>query len=181
MSQIQLLTSNANKLAEFQAILPEIEQLDIDLPEIQSLDPKTVIEAKLQAARAHHTGSFLVEDTSLATQAMNGLPGPLVKWFLNAVGIRGVYQMTASFGSFEAEAVTMLGYMDPGGEIHYFEGRIQGRIVEPRGESGFGWDPIFQPDGYEKTFAEMNKTEKNEVSMRRLAIEALKTYLKKKL
>lgn len=179
MSQLQLLTSSANKLAEFQAILPEIEQLDIDLPEIQSLDPKEVIEAKLQGASAHHAGPFLVEDVSLTIHSLQGLPGPLIKWFMKTVGNYGIYQMTASFGKFEAEAVTMLGYMDLGGDIHYFEGRIPGRIVEPRGESGFGWDPIFEPQGHTRTFAEMNKTEKNEVSMRRLAIEAFKTYLER--
>jgi len=54
---------------------------------------------------------------------------------------------------------------------------VKGTIVEPRGETNFGWDPIFQPEGYTKTFAEMSADEKNSLSMRKLAAEKLKESL----
>ena len=62
-------------------------------------------------------------------------------------------------------------------EIHFFEGIIKGEIVRPRGNSDFGWDPIFQPSGLSKSFAEMNSEEKNKISMRVIALEKLKKFM----
>ena len=59
-------------------------------------------------------------------------------------------------------------------------GCVEGKIVELKAISGFGWDPIFLPDGYTKTFAEMDKSEKNEISMRRMAMNKLSEFLNKK-
>jgi len=72
-------------------VLPELEQLDIDLPEIQSLDPQEILRYKLDAAiKSSPTllsqgGGIIVEDTSLVFHAWNGLPGPFVKWYLECV------------------------------------------------------------------------------------------------
>ena len=62
--------------------------------------------------------------------------------------------------------------------IKYFEGIVHGRIVAPRGDR-FGWDPIFQPDGYAHTYAEMSEDEKNKISHRTLALNKLKQHLEK--
>lgn len=61
--------------------------------------------------------------------------------------------------------------------MHFFEGSIKGKIVSPRGDSGFGWDPIFQPDGSKETFAEIDREMKNSISMRRNALNKLKEFL----
>jgi non-canonical purine NTP pyrophosphatase (RdgB/HAM1 family) len=58
----------------------------------------------------------------------------------------------------------------------FFEGLLAGQIVPPRGTDGFGWDPIFQPDGWNKTFAEMSQQEKNQCSMRKRAVTQLQDY-----
>jgi XTP/dITP diphosphohydrolase len=71
----------------------------------------------------------------------------------------------------------MIGYTD-GDQIVFFEGEIKGKIVSPRGTGGFGWDQIFQPEGYDKTFGEMSLEEKNKISMRKQALTKLKAYLK---
>ncbi len=64
------------------------------------------------------------------------------------------------------------------GEVHYFEGIIKGKITtELSGNGGFGYDPIFMPDGYTQTFAELGKDLKNKISHRALAIEKLKRYI----
>jgi non-canonical purine NTP pyrophosphatase (RdgB/HAM1 family) len=157
---IYFITGNKGKFAEIKAIIPEIEQLDLDLLEIQEIDPRPVIEEKLHEARKMHNGEFIVEDTSLYIDSMNSLPGPLIKWFLKSVGQEGVAKMAETFGT-KAKAVTMIGYSDADGNIQYFEGSIDGEIVHPRGENGFGWDQIFQPKGYQKTFGEMKPEEKN--------------------
>ena len=152
---IHFITGNANKFAEVSVVLDGVKQLDLDLPEIQSLDPKEIIEAKLKAALEHVPGGVMVEDTSLYLDGLHGLPGPLIRWFLKALGRDGLAKLVLSSGNDRATAKTVIGYATHKGEIHFFEGAISGRIVMPLGETSFGWDPIFQPDGHDITFAEM--------------------------
>ena len=170
---LYFITGNKGKLAEVQSILGNVEVLDVDLPEIQELDAHKIIKAKLEEAQKHQKGEFIVEDTSLYFEAMKGLPGPLIKWFMKTIGNDGLYKMIEPFGNFNAETKTIIGYSNSKGEIQFFEGSIKGTIVAPRGE-GFGWDPIFQPEGYDKTFGELSAEEKNSFSMRKIAVEKLK-------
>ena len=72
-----------------------------------------------------------------------------------------------------------LWHFDENSKIHFFEGEIKGTIVNPRGKTDFGWDPIFQPNGHKKTFGEMTKEEKNKISHRKVAVEKLKEHLLK--
>ena len=174
---LYFITGNKGKLAEVQAVLPDVEALDIDLPEIQSLDAHEIIKAKLLEAQKHQTGEFIVEDNSLYLEGIRGLPGPLIKWFLKTVGNDGLYKMAEAFGNFNAEAKVVIGYSNSAGEISFFEGNTKGTIVPARGSEGFGWDPIFQPEGYGNTFGEMGVEEKNKFSMRRIAVEKLKAIL----
>ncbi|GCE50214.1 inosine triphosphate pyrophosphatase [Thermosporothrix hazakensis] len=177
MKPLFFLTGNKHKLAEVRALIPHVEGIDMDLPELQEIDPHTIIAAKLREAQKHHPGSFIVEDTSLFLEGMNGLPGPLVKWFLKTVGVEGIYKLTETFENAKATARTLIGYADEAGTLHFFEGVISGTVVSPRGSNGFGWDALFQPDGSTKTFAEMSPEEKTHYSMRRIALEALQRYL----
>jgi inosine triphosphate pyrophosphatase len=174
---IFFITGNKDKLREVRELLPDVQGIDLDLSEIQETDARKIITAKLAEAQRGHTGTFIVEDTSLYLDAMNGLPGPLVKWFVKSVGIDGIYQLTEAFQSTRATARTLIGYAAENGSVHFFEGVISGTLVPPRGANGFGWDAIFQPGGSEKTFAEMTAAEKNQFSMRRLAIEDLQRHL----
>ncbi|HCI80824.1 MAG TPA: non-canonical purine NTP pyrophosphatase [Ktedonobacter sp.] len=177
MKPILFITGNKDKLREVNALIPNVQGVDMDLPEIQEIDAHKIIAAKLAEAQKFHTGALIVEDTSLYLDAMNGLPGPLAKWFMKAVGVEGIYKLTEAFGSAKATARTIIGYADENGSIHFFEGSIRGMLVPPRGNDGFGWDPLFQPDGYEKTFAEMTSEEKSRCSMRKIAVEKLREYL----
>ena len=173
------ITGNKNKFEEVKAVLPVVEQLDIDLPEIQEIDAKEVIKAKLIGALNHKKAEFIVEDTSLYIDYLNGLPGPLVKWFLKTIGNDGLFNIVEKLGNMKAEAKTIIGYAKSPEEIYYFEGSIEGKIVSPRGNAGFGWDPIFQPDGFSKSFAEINQEETNKISMRRVALTQLKEFISK--
>ena len=176
---IYFITGNKNKFEEVKAIMPDVEQLDIDLPEIQDIDAKKIIEEKLSAAFNHKKGKFIVEDTSLYLDCLNGLPGPLIKWFLKTIGNGGLYEISEKMKNNKAEAKTIIGYAQSPGKIYFFEGSVKGKIVKPTGETCFGWDPIFQPDGFAKTFAEMSRDEKNSISMRRIAVNKLKEFLAK--
>ena len=178
--KLYFITGNKNKLEEVKSILPGVEQLDIDLPEIQEIDAKEIIRKKLEEALNHATGEFIVEDTSLYLDCLNGLPGPLIKWFMKTIGNSGLSNLAEKLGNDRARAVTMIGYARSHEEIYFFEGEVLGRIVPARGPDNFGWDPIFLPDGYDTTFAEMGKEEKNKISMRRHATIKLKDFLESK-
>ncbi|MCX6740556.1 MAG: RdgB/HAM1 family non-canonical purine NTP pyrophosphatase [Candidatus Parcubacteria bacterium] len=175
--KMYFITGNKGKLHEVQSILPDVEQLDIDLPEIQEIDARKVVEAKLLEALKNHKGEFIIEDTSLYLDCLNGLPGPLIKWFLKTIGNNGLAEIARKYGNYKAQAKTIIGYAKNPQEIYFFEGDLEGEIAEPTGETGFGWDPIFKPRGFAKTFAEMTREEKNKISMRRQALNKLKQFL----
>jgi len=87
--EIYFVTGNKNKFEEIKSIIPELIQLDLEVPEIQELDAKEVIKFKLTEAVKIHQGRFIVEDTSLYLDCLKGLPGPLIKWFMKTIGGKG--------------------------------------------------------------------------------------------
>jgi len=174
---LYFITGNENKLREVRSILGDVQQLDIDLTEIQDIDSEKIIRHKLQEALKHQEGSFIVEDTSLHISSLGGLPGPLIKWFMKTIGNEGIVDIVSNKASQEAEAVTRIGYAKNKDELYFFEGSIKGKIVQPVGENGFGWDQIFVPEGFDRTFAQMNQEEKNSLSMRKIAVTKLKEFI----
>lgn len=175
---ILIATSSLNKVREIQALLNRpVERVEIELAEVQAVKVEDVIEQKAREAYTKLGRPALVEDTGLSIRAWNGLPGALVRWFLKTVGPAGICQMLDPFPDRAASAKTCLGLFD-GTQALVFTGQVEGAIAPfPRGEGGFGWDSIFIPAGWKKTFAEMTPEEKNAVSMRRKAVDQLKTYL----
>jgi len=174
---LYFVTGSAGKFHEFQAQIPKLKQLKLDLDEIQSLDPRIVIEHKLEQAATLHDGALIVEDTSLSMDALRGLPGTFIKWFIETLDVGGIAELVAPYDDHRATARTVIGYRNEKGERHFFEGVAHGTIAEsPRG-SGFGWDAIFIPEGYDKTFGELGPEIKQKISMRRHAIDALMKFL----
>ena len=88
--------------------------------------------------------------------------------------------MLHGFEDKRAQAECRIGFCLPNGEPKVFEGTCQGEIVGPRGDNGFGWDPIFQPMGHSLTFAELDAGIKNEISHRKAALMAFKAYIDSK-
>jgi non-canonical purine NTP pyrophosphatase (RdgB/HAM1 family) len=174
---IQFITGNAGKLRDIKAIIPGVTQLKIDLDEIQSLDPKEVIEHKLDQAALHHKGAFIVEDTSLLLTCLGGLPGTLVKWFQDSIGVDGIAALAMKYEDRSVIARVTIGYRDLSGDKHYFTGELHGDIVPPRGDLDFGWGPIFQPTGHSRTLGEMTVDEKNRISHRGIATRKLAAHL----
>jgi len=173
-----LATSSQHKAEQIAAMLDRpVAQIAIDLPEIQAIAVEAVIEAKAQAAYAHVGQPVLVEDTGLMIHSWQGLPGALIRWFMESVGNEGLCKMLANFPDRSATVVTCIGYFD-GERCHTFLGETTGQIVDaPRGSHGFGWDPIFMPDGSDQTFAEVTADRRGTISMRGKAVHALKTFL----
>ena len=165
-----LVTGNAAKRAEAERILLAhgVEGLDchaLDLPELQSLDLLAVLRAKGEAAWAAlgqgGTRAVVVEETGLELAALGGFPGPLVKWMLEAVGAEGIARTALALGEPRAMARCALLWTD-GAQTVVGEGSTSGTLVLPaRGDGGFGWDPVFQPEGETRTYAELSAAEKD--------------------
>lgn len=178
LQEVFFITGNRHKLQEVEAVLGKMRHVNLDLPELQELEPRKVVIAKAQAALQQGYAPVLIEDTSLSLLALNGLPGPLIKWFLKALGGEGVHQLAASKNDFRAEVRTIFGLALGPQSFIYGEGTVMGQVVAPRG-SGFGWDAIFQPDGSGKTMGEMSPEEKASFSMRVKALHDLRAQLER--
>ena len=173
-----LVTGNPNKLIEARRLCGhQLNAAAVELPEIQSLDLAAVLAAKAEEAFRRLARPVIVEETGLELAAMNGFPGPLVKWMLEAVGAVGVAGTALALGDGTARAHCMLLYYD-GERRHTAEGETTGRLVlPPRGDAGFGWDPVFQPEGEERTYGEMTAAEKDHIGHRGRAWRALQPQL----
>jgi non-canonical purine NTP pyrophosphatase (RdgB/HAM1 family) len=175
------VTSNDHKRHEAARILGiELEAAAPEIPEIQSLHVSEVAAAKARAAREAlgcPDHPVLVEDSGLVIESWNGLPGALTKWFITSVGSEGLLQMMSPGRDRSAVAVCAVAVADEDGSVRVFVGEVRGRIAEQtRGKSGFGWDPIFVPQGGELTYAEMGDA-KSEDSHRARAFRAAKEWL----
>lgn len=174
-----LVTGNAAKLREARRLFPRLEALEADLPEIQSLDLDEVLRHKGGEALRLARGPVIVEETGLELEALNGFPGPLVRWMLEAVGPDGIARIVGHEASQRARAICALLYTDGERQV-LARGATAGRLVlPPRGEGGFGWDPVFQPDGSGRTYGEMAPGEKDAVSHRGRAWRAFAEALEK--
>ncbi|WP_030169584.1 RdgB/HAM1 family non-canonical purine NTP pyrophosphatase [Spirillospora albida] len=198
MSRIVLATRNAGKIAELGRILADAH-VDVigleafpDAPDIPETEQTFAGNALLKArAIAAHTGLPAVSDDSgLCVDALNGMPGVLsARWSgrfgdasgdKDAANVRLVLDQLADVADdlrgahFRCVAALVV----PGGAERTVEGRMPGRIIRaPRGTGGFGYDPIFVPDGESRTAAELSPAEKDAISHRGLAFRALAEIL----
>jgi non-canonical purine NTP pyrophosphatase (RdgB/HAM1 family) len=176
------VTTNENKRREAGRILGvELERAAPDVPEVQAISFAEVALHKVRAAR-EALGSpacpVLVEDSGLVVGAWNGLPGALTKWFLSSVGNEGILGMLSGEDR-AARAVCAVAVADASGEVRVFEGVVWGEVApEPRGEGGFGWDPIFVPRGSRLTYAQMGE-DKSKDSHRARAFREVRGWLEK--
>lgn len=144
------ISGNQNKVDYLSKTLGiTLEHQKVDLDEIQSADPRIVIEHKVKQAYELIGKPVLVEDTSLSFTALKNLPGPFVKFFVDAEdGLENMCRMLDGFDDRSAYGSVIYGYFD-GKDMRFFEGRLNGTIAQhPRGDGGYGWDKIFEPEGY---------------------------------
>ena len=180
MNEILFITSNKKKVEEVSAITGlNVVARNLDIPETQSLDVEEVAKAKALTAFQIANCPVMVDDTGMSIESLNGLPGALVAWFLDTIGAKGILKLLVGEKNRKASVSTCIAFADETG-VSVFTGTINGNIAESfRGESGFGYDPIFIPDGYDKTYAEMTADEKNEISMRKIALLKFKEFILK--
>lgn len=179
MQKLIFATGNKGKLAETKSILGfAVEGVSLDIDEVQSLDPVEVAVKKAKAYFFKLKKPVFVEDVSLIFKALGSLPGPYIDSFSKELGNEGMIELLNG-KTREGTAQTTIVFVDKKGKEHIFKGLIKGRISrKPKGDNGFGWDPIFIPKGSTKTFAEMELKEKNKYSMRKKALQKFKKWLK---
>lgn len=144
------ITGNQNKVDYLsKTVGMELPHQKVDLDEIQSPDPAVVVEHKVRQAYDIIKKPVLVEDTSLSFNALDGLPGTFVKFFVEADnGLENMCRMLDGLSDRSAYASAVYAYYD-GTELKVFTGRLNGTIAtSPRGSGGYGWDQIFEPEGY---------------------------------
>lgn len=180
METITFVTGNPAK-AEFLAeyLKRPIDHVKLDLAEIQSLDLHEVVEDKAKRAFAIVQKPVLVEDSSLELVGLRNLPGPLAKWFYEALGNQGLCDLVDGLSSREAVTKCMFGLYD-GTKLETFFGEMKGSIAKtPGGDGGFGFDPVFIVEGFDMTRGEMEKDAWFETSMRTKALKEMQDYFSK--
>ena len=188
MQQLVIASNNAHKISEISQLVTDIELLSLkdigftaDIPEPYHTFEENAL-AKASAIYEFSGTNVFADDSGICVLALNGEPGVDSAHYSGArddeknlqkvlAGLKGAQDRRAFY-----KAVICLMW---DGEVYYFEGICEGIITEEkRGEGGFGYDPIFLPDGYEQTFAELPLSEKNKISHRGKAVMKMVDWLK---
>ena len=196
---IVFATNNQHKLSEIRQILGDSIKVlslndigcDVDIPETGDTLEANALQ-KAQYVYDHYHVDVFADDTGLEVEALNGAPGVYSARYA-AVGCAATSSQPKDHDS-EANMTRLLHELGENnnrrarfrtvialiqqGQVHEFEGIVNGQIIrERRGGEGFGYDPIFQPDGYDQTFAELGLDIKNQISHRARATAKLADYL----
>lgn len=179
---IYFITDNRGKVSEARAILGklgiEVRQLSLKKLEIQDEDVSTIVLYSIKDLMKKHKGPLMVEDTELHVRALSGFPGPYSSYVYRTIGVEGILKLLEGVKDRKAYFRSAVAYYDDSTGIQVFTGTVYGVISEePRGDRGFGFDPIFIPAGRKKTFAEMELDEKSEISHRGRALRKLAYWL----
>lgn len=179
-TNLTFATGNENKVKEARQYLKEftITQYETDLLEIRSDDLEEIAIESVKAVEGSVKRPVFVEDSGIFVSALNGFPGPISGYAYNKLGAKKILSLMNSIQDRSAYFETVIAFETPEGEILTFKGRTNGRILEEKvGSRGFDYDPLFMPEGDERTFAEMSIAEKNEYSHRGKALNKLRDYL----
>lgn len=192
MEKLVFATNNRHKLEEVSAMtggtvkivsLAEIGCHD-DIPETADTFQGNALQ-KATYVYEHFGLPCFADDSGLEVDCLGGIPGVLSARYAGEHGnseanIAKLLDAMKGSENRKADFKTVVALILPDGKTEFFEGRVDGVItMEKRGEGGFGYDPIFIPDGYDKTFAELGENIKNKISHRAKAIAALCEYLKR--
>jgi XTP/dITP diphosphohydrolase len=180
---LTFVTSNPHKFAEAERVLKQfgviIRHARLSYPEIRGEEPAEIAADSVRRLMGKVKPPFFVEDSGLFIEALNGFPGPYSAWALGKLGLPGVLRLMEGVADRRASFRTAVALYD-GKKVMLFEGEVSGKIAPTaRGKSGFGYDPVFIPDGFGETFAEMGVSKKGALSHRRRALEKMARFLLK--
>lgn len=177
MSNITFITGNQNKadyLAKYLGY--PVDHVKLDLDEIQSLDLIEIVEHKVRQAYEKIQKPVIVEDVALEFEALGGLPGPFIKFFIDQMPLETLCSLVDG-KSRKATARCVFGYYD-GADMELFKSNLSGKIAQaPSGERGYGWDQIFIPNGYSVTRASLGEADDQKTYLQIKPFAKLKEYL----
>ena len=182
--KLVLVTQNKHKLREIRPLFEEFgigfETTSIEKWEVRSNDVETVALEAAKYAYAELQRPLVVDDTGLYIEALEGFPMAYPAFVLETIGRKGILRLMDGVVDRSAMFVSAVGFCD-GTTMRAFKGVMEGTIgYEELGEEGFGYDPIFIPEGYTKTYAQLTFSEKITISHRTRAFRAfLEWYTKK--
>jgi len=183
MRKVHLITSNLGKLKEFRAALEplgfDVAHLPLDVEEVQADTLEEVVADCMRQVRERRVKDFILDDSGLFVDALNGFPGVYSSYALRTLGCEGLLKLLDDVEDRSARFECCIGCSLEGREDIVLKETCEGRIInEMRGRGGFGFDPIFAADIEERTFAEMPLAEKNLLSHRGKAIKSLARQLR---
>ena len=181
--EIWFVTENRHKFLEARAVVSgfgiSLRQLRKDKIEIQSGDLSEIAQFAAEQVSRKQDCSIVVEDSGLFIEALHGFPGPFSSYVCSTIGAEGILRLIAGARKRKAYFQASLALSRSKNRTRIFTGRVHGRIgFKERGSRGFGFDPIFIPEGSNMTFSEMGTESKNNYSHRAVAFRRLaKWYL----
>ena len=184
--RLAIVTGNPGKMEELKAALGpigfEVVQSDEDCDEVQADSLEEVVQGCMRQLKERGIHDFALDDSGLFIESLKGFPGVYSAYVLRTLGIAGVLKQMDGMKDRSAHFRSCIGcHLDDGDDI-IVVGQCDGDIAyAPKGECGFGFDPIFIPKGYDRTFAEISIDEKNSISHRGKAIKALVSELDRRL
>jgi XTP/dITP diphosphohydrolase len=173
---VYFATGNRGKFMEVAEILRDypltVERLDAKGREIQSDSVEEIAEDSANNVASRTNLPVFVEDTGLFIRHLHGFPGPYAAYVHRTIGLEGILAIMESAPTREAYFRSAVAFASPGYRTMVFVGEASGKIATSiRGSGGFGYDPIFEPDGGDgRTFGEMTVLEKNRLSHRAMAV-----------
>ena len=193
MLQLVFATNNLHKLEEIKNLIPSkynikgLKEVKIfeDIPETHETLEENAIEKAMCIYEKYKLNCF-ADDTGLEVEALNGAPGVYSARYAGPActyedNVNKLLQEMALIDNRRATFRTVIALVE-NGNVQTFEGNVEGVItVTKSGNNGFGYDPIFKPDGFNTTFAEMTMEAKNRISHRGRALEKFIKYLKSNL
>lgn len=175
--RITVVTNNPHKAREIALFfegVAEVDHVALECPEIRDDSVRKIAEKKAEYAYGILRTPLICDDTGFYVHALRGFPGPYAAYVQRTIGNEGILRLMEGVADRRAHFETAIAYAFGEG-IRVFSGKIQGRVVPPRGEGGFGYDPIFEWRG--RTLAEMSPREKNRISHRARALGKLREFL----
>ncbi len=174
--RIVLVTQNKHKLAELTPLFEEykipFETTSIEKFEIRSHDVEEIALAAAKHAYTTLGKPVVLDDTGFFVPALKGFPGAYAAFALKSIGYGGILKLLEGVQDRAAKFVTAVGFYD-GEHLKTFVGEMNGKISKsPSGDEGFGYDPIFIPENFTKTYAELTFAEKIGISHRSRAFRA---------
>ena len=184
MKTIYFVTSNKGKFIEakekLSAIGIEVVQNNLGYPEPQVDTLEEVARFGVDDVQKRFNQPFFLEDAGLFIDSLSGFPGVYSSYVFHTIGCEGILKLLENIDERKAVFRSVIAYKEPKADPMFFVGECRGRIfTKELGNNGFGFDPIFIPDGQTKTFAQMDIKGKNLFSHRSKSLEKLMDFFKK--